>query len=111
MTKTLTPSKNEIAQEALQRAQANNSVANYGAIYHGFMARGIKMEDITPRVNVLTYHAWLAKGRQVRKGEKGVKVDTWVPIFKKDEVTGENKKVGQRPKTTTVFHLTQTDPV
>lgn len=38
-----------------------------------------------PRVNILTYKAWRAVGRQVRKGEKGVKVPV---VTGRDEDTG-----------------------
>jgi len=103
--------KVEITTEALKRAQDNKSLANYGTIYHGFSQMGIALDQITPRVNVLTFNAWLAKGRRVMKGQHGVKVDTWVPIFKTDQATGEKVKCGQKPKTTTVFHLSQTEAV
>lgn len=96
--------KAAINQEALDRATTERSLSNYGAIYHGFAAMGIPMDEIIPRVTVFTYNAWLAKGRQVLKGVKGVQVMTWVPV--RDKVTGE--VTGRRPKTTTVFHLTQT---
>ena len=93
-----------IQSEALSRATNNLSMLNYPAIYEGFEAKGIS--DIQPRVNIFTYHAWKAKGRQVRKGEHGVKVVTWIK--------GTDKKTGKEktyPKRTTVFHISQTDPI
>ena len=90
--------------EALFRAENSNSVSNYPAIFEGFEEKGIA--DIQPRVNIFTYHAWRAKGRQVRKGEHGVKVVTWITSTDKD--TGKEKKY---PKKTTVFHISQTDPI
>ena len=101
----------EIQSEALARAQTNSSVKNYAAIFEGFIAKGIPEDDIIPRENVLTYHAWRAKGRQVEKGQHGVKVCTWVSVSKKvqDPDTGEEKKDKfRRPKTATVFHISQT---
>ena len=92
-----------IQAEALSRAINGESVLNYPAILEGFAAKGI--DDVEPRVNVFTYHAWRAKGRQVRKGEHGVKVVTW--ITGTDKETGEETKY---PKRTTVFHVSQTDP-
>ncbi len=92
-----------IQSEALFRAENNLSTSNYPAIYAGFEEKGIS--DIQPRVNVFTYHAWRAKGRQVRKGEHGVKVVTW--ITSNDKETGKESKF---PKKTTVFHISQTDP-
>ena len=75
------------------------------------MAKGIDPDDIRPRENVFTYHAWRALGRQVRRGEHGVRVCTWIPMTRKDPATGESTPIGARPKGSTVFHVTQTDPV
>ena len=90
--------------EALSRATTNLSMLNYPAIYAGFEEKGIS--DVQPRVNVFTYQAWRAKGRQVRKGERGVKVVTWITV--KDK---ETEKESTFPKKTAVFHISQTDPV
>jgi hypothetical protein len=94
----------ELQQEALSRATQGDSMANFAAIYAGLMAKGIAESDISPRVNVLTFHAWRAKGRSVKKGEHGVKVTTWIPV--KDKDTGE--VTGKRCKTAVVFHISQT---
>jgi hypothetical protein len=96
--------------EALQRAVSHNSVANFPAIFAGFESKGIPEDEIEPRVNVFTYDAWKALGRQVRKGEHGVKVCTWVPMTKKD-ANGETQPIGRKPRSTTVFHVSQTDQV
>src|SRR5207245_10929477 len=104
-------------QEALGRAVGGQSFANWPAIIQGFAVKGIPEDQIKPRENVFTYHAWRALGRQVRRGEHGVKVSTWVPMDKKtgeiDPDTGEEKKVklGRRAWTATVFHVSQTDPI
>ncbi len=92
--------------EALDRARNNISTANYAAIFSGFAAKGIPGQMIEPRVNVFTFHAWKALGRQVRKGEHGVKVVTWVPMTKKNEA-GDTEASFRSPKTTTVFHISQ----
>lgn len=96
--------------EALQRARSNNSTANFGAIYAGFNAKGIPFDDITPRVNVLTFNAWKALGRVVRRGEHGVRITTWVEMTK-ISATGAPPASFRRPKITTVFHVSQTDAV
>jgi hypothetical protein len=106
----------EIQQEALSRAYAGQSFTNWPAIFAGFTAKGIPESEIKPRENVLTYHAWRALGRQVRRGEHGVKVTTYVKAEKKtgetDPATGEEKRVGiRRPWLATVFHVSQTDPI
>jgi hypothetical protein len=102
----------EIQQEALSRARGNLSTSNYAAIIAGFVDKGIAPDDITPRVNVLTFHAWKAIGRVVKKGEKGIKVTTWIPINEKRDASGKvTRKGGARPRTATVFHISQTKPI
>ncbi len=109
--------RSAMQDEALGRVIGGQSFANWPAIIQGFTAKGIPEADIRPRENVFTYHAWRALGRQVRRGEHGVKVTTFVPMDKKtgeiDPATGEEKKVklGRRAWTATVFHVSQTDPV
>jgi antirestriction protein ArdC len=97
--------------DALDRARNGDATTNYPAIMAGFLDKGIAQADIHPRINVLTYHAWRALGRQVRRGEKGVPVLSWVPMTKKSAVTRDNPEgsIGRRPKSVTVFHVTQTD--
>ena len=103
---------NEKQAEALSRALTGKSWSNFPAIINGFMKRGISEKDIKPRENVFTYAAWRALGRQVRRGEKGVRVLTFVPCNKKEENpdTGEVKvKTYNTPRTVSVFHISQTD--
>ena len=103
--------RHALEQEALSRAVGNTSTTNYGPMIRDFAARGIM--DVIPRVNVLTYHAWRAKGRQVKRGEHGVKVISFIPIDRKerDPSTGETKTTtSRRPTTATVFHISQTEP-
>lgn len=95
--------KTEYQQEALNRARGNNSMLNYQTIITGFSARGIPTSEIIPRENVLTYGAWQAINRQVRKGEKGVKVVSWIKTIDK---TGAET---MRPTSATVFHISQTE--
>jgi hypothetical protein len=61
------------ATSAYARAVTGTATTNYDAIFAGFIARGIPRNQIEPRVNVLTYKGWLGNGRQVRRGEHGVK--------------------------------------
>lgn len=97
--------------EALARAVNSNALTNYGTIFEGFSAKGIPEDQIVPRENVFTYNAWKALGRQVRKGEHGVRVSTWIPIKRTNETTGERETAGRMPRSTTVFHVSQTDPI
>ena len=98
-----------IDQQALANATSNISMTNYPAIIAGFVAKGIPVDQIKPRENVFTFNAWRALGRTVCKGEHGVQIHTWVPMSKKDPDTGESKSIGRKPRTTTVFHIMQTD--
>lgn len=104
----------EKRREALDRAENGASEKNYDAIYAGFAAKGIEEDEVLPRENVFTYNAWLAKGRQVRKGEKGVKVETFIPVTAKDKDAPndpEKDRKFMRQRITTVFHISQTDPI
>ena len=109
--------------EALTRACTGQTWSNYPAIFAGFMQKGIAESEIRPRENVFTFEAWKALGRHVRKGEHGVKVVTFIETDsrKSSEPTGEDadgvvdeprRKPARhsRPWTTTVFHVSQTDP-
>lgn len=120
MTTTLT--KDELQADALSRAIGNLSLTNWPAIFAGFIAKGIPESDIRPRENVFTYHAWRALGRQVRRGEHGVKVITFVSIKGKgdkdgvatNDVDGTDKPKRRgysRPWNATVFHVSQTDAI
>lgn len=100
----------QVAQEALAHATQSESMANYAAIFSGFAEKGIEEAEIQPRVNVFTFYAWKALGRSVRKGEHGVKIGTWVPMTKKN-ADGEAQPIGRKPRMTTVFHVSQTDPI
>ena len=106
--------KAEIQQEALTRAVTGQSYSNYPAIIRGFLDKGIPEADIRPRENCFTFQAWKALGRFVRKGEHGVRVVTFIDASKteRDRTTGEEKQVTySRPWHTTVFHVSQTEPL
>jgi len=105
--------RHAMQQEALSRATSNRSLSNWPAIITGFSERGIPESEIQPRVNVFTYQAWKALGRQVRKGEKGVKVFTWIPTSKDEKQTDGTVKTVEKKfcKAATVFHITQTDSI
>jgi hypothetical protein len=96
--------------ESLKRAVHGQSCSNFPAIFQGFAAKGIAESEIKPRENVFTFQAWKALGRVVRRGEHGVKVTTFIECAKENKETGE-KESFRRPWTTTVFHVSQTDPL
>ena len=99
----------EMQAASLDRARNSQSLANYPAVYQGFIDKGISFDDIKPRENVLTFNAWKALGRSVKKGEHGVKVVTFISVRGKEEANGEESNGYRMPKTTTVFHITQTE--
>ena len=108
----------ERAREALTRATTGQTFSNYPAIFEGFLAKGLPESEIQPRVNIFTYEAWRAQGRQVCKGEHGVKVLTYIThdVASKDpEDTNPDgtvkTRVARRPWTTTVFHVSQTKAI
>ena len=100
----------KLASEALHNATSRDSTMNYAAIIRGFMDMAIPLEDIRPRENVFTFNAWRAAGRCVRKGQHGVPICTFVPRKVTDKATGEVKEI-RMPRQTTVFHITQTEPL
>lgn len=104
----------ELERESLQRATSNPSWRNFGQVIEEFTARGIPASEINPKENVFTYNAWRALGRQVRKGEKSVKITTWHPIEEKERgASGGAEKATARLRAVTacVFHISQTDPI
>ena len=109
---TLSPQSNisQARLESLKRAVSGQSFTNFPAIFQGFAAKGIPESEIKPRENVFTYQAWKALGRQVRRGEHGVKVTTFIDCSKENKETGQ-KESFSRPWTTTVFHVSQTDAI
>src|SRR5215470_11879915 len=98
--------------DSLRRAVHGQSLSNFPAIFQGFAAKGIPESEIKPRENVFTFDAWKALGRVVRRGEHGVKVVTMIETRSKeiDQDTGE-REIIRRPWTTTVFHISQTEPL
>ena len=91
----------ETPSEALARIQSRVSQNDFAAIVQ-FANCGIHPNDITPRVNVLTFKAWKALGRRVAKGATGQKVCVWVPVEK------AGKPDGVRPINAVLFHECQT---
>lgn len=91
----------ETPAEALARIQSRVSKNDFAAIVQ-FAECGIHPNDISPRLNVLTFKAWKAMGRRVAKGATGQKVCVWVPVEK------DGKEDGVRPITAVLFHISQT---
>lgn len=102
-----TPKRAAMAREALHRAETGQSSSNYFVIFSGMLDKGIPESEIKPRENILTFLAWRAKGRTVKRGEKGVRVITWIPVKRTDKKTGEETKA-RIPRNAYVFHVSQT---
>lgn len=104
-------SKEEIQHQALLNAITSDSTVNYQAIVKGFTEKGIDPADIIPRQNVFTFNAWKRLGRVVRKGEHGVKIIVVIECDKKVDDEGKIKVPVKKPKSATVFHISQTEPL
>jgi N-terminal domain of anti-restriction factor ArdC len=104
--------KTEMQAEALANARNGETMTNYPAIFAGFIEKGIPEYEIKPRENVFTFHAWKALGRSVKKGEHGVKVVTFIEASARDtsEAGEETVRTYRKPHTTSVFHISQTEP-
>jgi len=97
----------ETTENMLSRIETGIS-GNDVIVINEFSMRGI---DAIPRVDTFTYRAWVAKGRQVRKGEHGVKIPVYIRMEKKGKKPGDKPESYTRPRSTTVFHKSQTDPI
>jgi hypothetical protein len=109
--------RQQMQQESLSRATQGQALTNWPVIFEGFLAKGIPEHEIKPCENVFTYHAWRALGRQVRRGEHGVKILTFITAKGKaatDDLDATDlPKAGgtRRPWSATVFHISQTDAI
>ena len=98
-----------IAKEALERAVNGNSPANDAIVIGAFTKRGLPLCEIKPRVNVFTYFAWIAKGRQVKKGEKAVRVNVVIDLPAELDENGKVTRLAHPVRRTAcVFHVSQT---
>jgi antirestriction protein ArdC len=105
--------KIEQQAESLDRARNGATMTNYPAIFAGLIKKGIPEYEIKPRENVFTFQGWKALGRSVKKGAHGVKVVTFIErsVTERDPSSGEERETSyRRPHTTTVFHISQTEP-
>lgn len=100
----------ESAADALARIQASENESNFPAVVSAFVARGIPADQVLPRENVFTYRAWQGKGRQVKRGEKSVKIDVWIEYEKKTE-GGEKGEKARARRSVAVFHVSQTEEI
>ena len=65
-----------MAAQSYSKAVNGRSCVNDAKVISQFAERGI---DATPRVDVFTYNIWRhQKGRQVMKGEKSVRIVTFI---------------------------------
>lgn len=107
------------AKSALLEIQAGTSENDTYATL--LFAERYPLDSIIPRVTLLTFNAWKAFGRHVRKGEKGTAVTVWTPLTRRSEsgarevVTRHNEKTGSDTPvmiatTSHLFHIAQTEP-
>lgn len=108
----LTPEERaQVYADALGRAVNGQSLRNYAAIFEGCDERGIPEGEVQPRENVFTYNAWRGKGRQVSRGQKGIRISVWVPGASGNEDRPEDYGGGRDGywRTAHVFHVSQTE--
>lgn len=107
-------------RDAMERGSRCLPNGNDGPCVMEFAGRGVPLDQIDtfgPNQNVRTYRAWRAKGRQVRKGEKSVRLTVWRPhddnpgLYVEPGADGKPVRVKCRPVTACVFHISQTDLV
>jgi len=99
--------------EALARATGCRSMENMVAVLEHFgNTRGLGYDSVEPGKNVLTFHAWRAVGRHVKRGEKGFRVETWVPRVERVRLPDgtESAQSRQMHSRAFVFHISQTEP-
>lgn len=104
MARLTTDERNARREESLSRAIGTLQSQNDSVVEMHYAALGI---HATPRVDVFTYNAWQALGRQVRKGEHGCRLTVWIH----PSPSATNKEPKPFPKSTTVFHVSQTDAI
>ena len=104
MARLTTDERNARREESLSRAIGTLQSQNDSVVEMHYAAQGIQA---TPRVDVFTYNAWQALGRQVRKGEHGCRLTVWIH----PSPSATNKEPKPFPKSTTVFHVSQTDAI
>lgn len=92
------------AQEALQRAQSSTSIANHHTVYAALAEAGLTG---VPGVDVLTFQAWRATNRMVRKGEKALCF--LVTVINGSKKTDDGDVSCRIPRRVAVFHVSQTD--
>ena len=102
--------------EALASSGEWQKFLDYAASFHSYSINNVLL--ITAQCphasQVAGFRAWQEKGRQVRKGEKAIKIFGYSSkkITEKNEQTGEEeeKKITIYP-TLSVFDISQTDPI
>ena len=113
--------KNQNVEEALERLEAGVSQIVDGDEFRRYLAVAAKFHRYSPNnclmilmqrpeaTRVAGYRAWQSMGRQVRKGEKGIRI--LAPIARKvaEEDDGEAVRALVGFKTTAVFDISQTD--
>ena len=94
---------------ALARASNPGNLINIQTVFEAAAAAGI--DDAMPGENVLTFNAWKAKGRVVKKGEKALcMLSTFYERNVRDAATGE-VSTHKQPGRAAVFHISQTKPL
>jgi hypothetical protein len=105
----------ETNEQKLERIKASGFGKNDALVIMHFDACGIDAASIDPKRNVLTFNAWKGAGRVVAKGASGCPLTIWIAKRGKpaaaDSASDKEKAAGgMYPKTSRVFHESQTIP-
>ena len=105
----------ETNEQKLERIKNSGFGQNDALAIMHFDACGIPASDIDPKHNVLTFNAWKGAGRVVAKGANGCPLTIWIPKRGKQAVSDDSSDKekaagGMYPKTSRVFHISQTIP-
>ena len=109
----LTPEERQhMQQESLNRARSTRPGQNWASVIRALTDKGIDFADIIPGENVLTFNAWKALGRSVKKGEHGVRIPVFVSGSSTTETTNEQttnrRSTSRKIFSAVVFHISQT---
>ncbi len=99
--------RQQMQQESLLRARTcKDHGPNIAIIMDECARRGYT--NVRPGENVLTFNAWKALGRKVKKGEKGIKIPVYFSRSTADQADEDSSRTIRT--NAHVFHESQTEP-
>ena|SRR5258708_32630928 len=68
-----------------------------------------EVKNYDPLQNCFTFKKWMEKGYQVKKGEKSIRITTFIHKVTTNEKTGEKMVIQTYPKTVCLFYYLQVE--